>query len=71
MCFQDLIKELKGELSGGLCKLATGLCLSSADFDATMVKKAIRVSFLTSATLKMCEAILHHVFPRTVHQVLL
>ncbi|XP_064594867.1 annexin A6-like [Liolophura sinensis] len=39
---KDLIKELKGELSGGLCKLATGLCLSSADFDATMVKKAIR-----------------------------
>lgn len=42
--YQDLIDELKGELSGGLKKLCVGLCMSSPDFDAMNLNKAIKVS---------------------------
>ena len=40
--FQDLISELKSELSGGLKKLCVGLCMSPADFDAMNLNKAIK-----------------------------
>ena len=39
---QDLIAELKSELSGGLKKLCTGLCMSPAHFDAMNLNKAIK-----------------------------
>ncbi|XP_052806894.1 annexin A6-like [Mya arenaria] len=38
---KDLIAELKSEISGGFEKLAVGLCMSSADFDAMNLHKAI------------------------------
>ncbi|KAK3106197.1 hypothetical protein FSP39_014869 [Pinctada imbricata] len=38
---KDLIKELEGELSGGIKVLARGLCMSPADFDAMNLHKAI------------------------------
>ncbi|XP_063424971.1 annexin A6-like isoform X1 [Mytilus trossulus] len=42
MVGKDLIDELKGELSGGLKKLCVGLCMSSPDFDAMNLNKAIK-----------------------------
>ncbi|KAK3592742.1 hypothetical protein CHS0354_016498 [Potamilus streckersoni] len=39
---KDLISELDGELSGGLKKIARGLCMSPADFDAMNINKAIK-----------------------------
>ena len=42
---RDLIKDLEGDLSGGFEKLCVGLCLSSAEFDATALNKAIKVCF--------------------------
>jgi len=41
---KDLIADLKSEISGGFEKLAVGLCMSSADFDAMNLHKAIAVS---------------------------
>ena len=42
--FQDLIAELKSELSGNYRTACTGLCLSAAEFDARSLKNAIKVS---------------------------
>lgn len=43
--YQDLISELKSELSGGLKKLCVGLCMSAAEFDAMNLNNAIKVSY--------------------------
>lgn len=40
---RDLIEDLKSETSGGFKKLLAGLCMSSADFDATCLRNAIKV----------------------------
>ena len=39
---RDLIDDLKSETSGGFKKLLAGLCMSSADFDATCLHNAIK-----------------------------
>ncbi|XP_033733244.1 annexin A6-like [Pecten maximus] len=39
---KDLVKELDGELSGGLKVLCHGLCMTSPDFDAMNLNKAIK-----------------------------
>lgn len=41
--FQDLMKDLKSELSKNLERLIIGLMLTPAEFDAKMMRKAMEV----------------------------
>lgn len=41
--FQDLIKELKGELSGNLKECVKSLCMKPAEFDAEQLHNAMKV----------------------------
>lgn len=41
---KDLLKDLKSELSGDFDKVIRSLCLPHADFDATELRNAIKVS---------------------------
>ena len=43
---QDLIAELKSELSGNFCHTMTSLCKTSAEHDADELRKAMKVSLL-------------------------
>lgn len=43
ICSQDLMKDLKSELSKNLERLIIGLMLTPAEFDAKMMRKAIEV----------------------------
>lgn len=40
---QDLMADLKSELSKNLCRLIMGLMMTPAEFDAKMMKKAMEV----------------------------
>lgn len=46
ICPQDLMKDLKSELSKNLERLIIGLMLTPAEFDAKMMKKAMEVRML-------------------------
>ena len=41
--FQDLRKELDGETSGNFCEALLALCMSAPDYDASEVRKAVKV----------------------------
>jgi hypothetical protein len=45
-CFvvlQDLVAELKSELSGNFCHVMTSLCKTPAEHDADELRKAMKV----------------------------
>lgn len=44
--FQDLMKDLKSELSKNLERLIIGLMLTPAEFDAKMMRKAMEVRLI-------------------------
>jgi len=50
---QDLISELSSELSSHYRSVCTGLCLSPPDFDATIIKKAIKVNYNEANNLEI------------------
>ncbi len=49
ICSQDLMKDLKSELSKNLERLIIGLMLTPAEFDAKMMRKAMEVKFIQIA----------------------
>ncbi len=51
ICPQDLMKDLKSELSKNLERLIIGLMLTPAEFDAKMMRKAMEVQFIQIAKL--------------------
>lgn len=40
---KDLVKDLKGELSGEFWKVVRALCMPLAEYDATELRTAIKV----------------------------
>lgn len=46
ICPQDLMKDLKSELSKNLERLIIGLMLTPAEFDAKMMRKAMEVQLI-------------------------
>lgn len=47
MAFQDLIEELKSELSGHYLDACKGLLMVPVEFDAYQLRKAIKVKICT------------------------
>lgn len=47
MAFQDLIEELKSELSGHYLDACKGLLMAPVEFDAYQLRKAIKVKIST------------------------
>lgn len=50
---QDLMADLKSELSKNLCRLIMGLMMTPAEFDAKMMKKAMEVRQSQICTLSL------------------
>ena len=46
-CLQDLLKDLKYELGGNFETIVIALMMPSADYDATSLRKAIKVCFVS------------------------
>lgn len=52
ICSQDLMKDLKSELSKNLERLILGLMMTPAEFDAKMMRKAMEVTADTAETMR-------------------
>lgn len=57
---KDLVKDLKGELSGDYWKVIQALCQTHADYDASELRRAIKVilNFLPQNALKWNKSVL-------------
>lgn len=65
-CPQDLMKDLKSELSKNLERLIIGLMLTPAEFDAKMMKKAMEVR-LMQITVRLHVSLLQTFVNECVH----
>ena len=53
MIMQDIIRELKSELSGNFEKVVLGLLMTPAEFDAHELKVAMKVIFQTLLEIRI------------------
>ena len=54
MLLQDLLADLKSELSGSLAKLILGLMLTPAQYDAKQLRKAVEVGVRVMPLASTC-----------------